>query len=74
MKRNRHRAYKDQESRVSLMSVQGSLGTSSGEVTLELSLKGVSMTIKKLGILGRVSSTYFKKKTNFEEEQKVSSH
>lgn len=74
MKRNRHRAYKDQESRVSLMSVQGSLGTSSGEVTLELSLKGVSMTIKKLRILGRVSSTYFKKKTNFEEEQKVSSH
>lgn len=56
------------------MSVLENSGTSSGEVTLELSLKGVSTTIKRIRVLGRENSTCFKKETHFEEEQKVSSH
>lgn len=56
------------------MSVLENSGTSSGEVTLELSLKGVSMTIKRISVPGREKGTCFKKETHFEEEQKVSSH
>lgn len=54
--------------------VQGSSGTSSGEVTLELSLKGISMTLKRIGVPGRENSTCLKKETHFEEEGKPGSH
>lgn len=54
-----------------LASAQGISGTSSGEVTLELSLKGVSIAIKRTEVPGKENSTCFKKETHFEEEQKV---
>lgn len=36
--------------------------------SLELNLKGISMSIKRIGVPGRENGTRFKKATHFEEE------